>query len=219
MHKSDSIANLAAAMALAQAELKNPALDSVNPHFKSKFASLAGIRNTVTAVFAKHGLSILQSLSSNEKACGCSTMILHKSGEWLESDAIFVPAAKPDAQGFGSAATYARRYSQAAFINVVGDDDDDGNAASAPPKASRQASIAPNDVGKDYYASLQGDAKQKIDSAVLDLQTMVSLGDDMKASKYFYRQGSAEEMAAIWAQLDSKERGAIKRFKNEAVPA
>lgn len=128
MNKSDSIANLAAALVAAQAELRNPAYDSKNPHLKNEYASLASVRDTVTPVITRHGLSFTQLLGSDKGEVQCTTVLLHKSGEWI-SGTFGVPAVKNDPQGFGSAATYARRYSLLALLGVVGDKDDDGDRA------------------------------------------------------------------------------------------
>jgi hypothetical protein len=132
MTMSEAINELAGALAKAQAEIQNPKFDSVNPHFKSKFASLAAVRNAILPVFAKHGLSVLQDLT-NESGGGvnCTTIILHSSGQTLKLGPLFMPASKLDAQGMGSAATYARRYTLLATAGVAGEEDDDANAAVA----------------------------------------------------------------------------------------
>lgn len=129
---SADINELAAALAKAQAEIQNPKFDSVNPHFKNRFSSLAAVRNAVVPVFAKHGLSILQNLTNApEHSVSCETIILHASGQTLRLGPFAMPASKPDAQGLGSAATYARRYSLLGAAGVAGEEDDDGNAAVA----------------------------------------------------------------------------------------
>lgn len=129
MNRSESINELATALAKAQAELRNPAFDSTNPHFKSKFASLAGVRDAITPVLVKHGLSVSQLPTNDHEGRPCvETMLMHSSGQWVSST-LAVPVAKSDAHGAGSAITYARRYSLMAIVNVVGDEDDDGNQA------------------------------------------------------------------------------------------
>lgn len=129
MNRSESVKELATALAKAQGEMSNPKFDTQNPFFKSSYASLASVRNTVIPVFSRNGLSIIQSLRSTEKGVECETMLMHLSGEWV-SDTLSLPIVKHDAQGYGSAATYARRYSLMSFSGVVGDNDDDANAAS-----------------------------------------------------------------------------------------
>lgn len=142
MNRSEQVNELAAALAKAQAELRNPAFDSTNPHFRSKFASLACVRDTITPILAKHGLSVSQLPTNDHEGRPCvETMLLHSSGQWISST-LAVPVAKSDAHGAGSAITYARRYSLMAIVNVVGDEDDDGNQA----VHGRQQEAADEDV-------------------------------------------------------------------------
>jgi hypothetical protein len=135
MRTSDSLGALAAALVAAQAEIKAVAKDSTNPHFRSKFASLDGIIESVRPTLAKHGLAVLQGASSpvTDEAgalCGFAidTRLIHKSGEWIENTAI-MPLAKVDPQGAGSAMTYGRRYGLSALLSLSTDEDDDANAA------------------------------------------------------------------------------------------
>ena len=121
---------IAKALAAAQAEMGPVVFDSLNPHFKSRFASLSAVRSAVIPVLAKHGISLTQDLQTTERGVACFTTLWHESGESLTFGPLTMPASKPDAQGLGSAATYARRYSLMAVCGVVGDEDDDGNAAS-----------------------------------------------------------------------------------------
>lgn len=125
---------IAAALAKAQTEMGNPAFDSQNPHFRSKFASLAAVRNAVIPVLAKHGIACVQNITTGDNTILCTTTLLHSSGQAIAFGPLTLPVAKADAQGFGSAATYARRYALMAVAGVVGDDDDDGNAAVSPAK-------------------------------------------------------------------------------------
>jgi hypothetical protein len=137
VNSSPTIANLAIALNKAQAELKNPTFDSTNPHFKSKFASLAAVRESVIPVLNKHGLAIAQFPKSTDGTAGCVNRLMHVSGEWLEEECL-LPLDKNNAQGAGSAVTYARRYSLQAIAGVVADEDDDANAASAPVKKKEE---------------------------------------------------------------------------------
>lgn len=138
MNHSDQINELAAALAKAQAELRNPVFDSQNPHFKSKFASLAQVRDTITPTLARHGLSVTQLATNDDQGRpSVETVLMHSSGQWVAST-LAVPVAKADAHGAGSAITYARRYSLMAIVNVVGDQDDDGNSAVAGKQAEDQ---------------------------------------------------------------------------------
>lgn len=146
MQKSETLNELAAALAKAQAEMSNPAFDATNPHFRNKYASLAAIRNATIPTLSKHGIAVVQSLRSGDHGVVCETMLMHASGQWI-SDTLELPVSKSDAQGYGSAATYARRYALQALAGIVGDDDDDGDAASKPPaKAQAQKTAEPTDA-------------------------------------------------------------------------
>jgi hypothetical protein len=136
MQTSDTIADLAAALAAAQGEIENAVKNSANPHFRSKYADLAEIINTVRPVFARHGLAVVQSPSYDGGIASVTTMLTHKSGQWIR-DTASAPASKLDSQGIGSATTYLRRYSLAAFAGIA-QEDDDGNAASRKPAAAAQ---------------------------------------------------------------------------------
>lgn len=145
---NEPINEIAGALVKAQSELKNPKLDATNPHFRSKFASLACVRDTVTPVFTKHGIAIIQNLVTNEQGVGCETILVHVSGQTLRLGPLFLPAAKHDPQGFGSCATYARRYALMAAANVVGDEDDDANEGTRThnerPTQTRSAGRSPS---------------------------------------------------------------------------
>lgn len=130
MNRSESIAAISAALAKAQGEMKNPTFDSKNPHFGNRYASLAAVRDAIVPALSKNGIAIVQHLSGAETGVVCETVLMHSSGEWISST-LELPVGKHDAQGVGSAATYARRYSAMAIAQVVGDTDDDANQAAA----------------------------------------------------------------------------------------
>ena len=130
---SDQVAELAGALAKAQAEMENVAKDRENPHFRSRYATLGGVLDEVRPKLAKHGIALIQMPVNGEGAnIGVVTRLIHSSGQWIES-AVYVSPAKYDAQGVGSVLTYLRRYSAMA-MGGVGPEDDDGNAAIARPE-------------------------------------------------------------------------------------
>lgn len=133
MRTSEAINELATAMAAAQAIMKGAAKDAENPHFRSRYADLASVWDACRAALTANGLSVVQAPRGVPAEGGwiveVETILLHKSGQWM-ADTLTVPVGKPDAQGLGSAITYARRYSLAAFVGVA-PEDDDGNAAAS----------------------------------------------------------------------------------------
>jgi hypothetical protein len=178
VNKSEQINELATALAGAQAEIENATKSSNNPHFKSKYADLAEVLNTVRPVLAKHGLSVVQfpGYSHEHKLVAVETTLMHKSGQYV-SGTVAAPVTKPDAQGVGSAITYCRRYSLAAVVGIA-QEDDDGNSASGrenkrqDPEAIVNAAVAffrgvksIEDLS-DYWADLPGYAQ--LNKAVTD---------------------------------------------------
>lgn len=154
MQSSEQINEVATALAKAQAELKNPGFDSNNPAFKSKYASLASVRDAIVPALTKHGLSLMQNVASCDNVISCTNRLMHTSGQWIESDAFCVPADKNNAHGYGSACTYARRFSLMAFMAVVGDEDDDGNAAvAATPAKSKPAPKLDMNIVEQFKAA------------------------------------------------------------------
>ena len=138
MNKSESITNLATALAMAQMNIKGAVKDSANPFFKSKYADLSSVVEAIRPAFGQCGLSYIQRIEPSDKdEVRVETILMHASGEWLSCGVLNLPVSKADAQGYGSALTYARRYSLAAAAGVAPEnEDDDGNAASknAPQK-------------------------------------------------------------------------------------
>lgn len=142
---SVSCTKYAEAMALVQAELGSAVESAKNPHFNSSYADLPTVINTAKPVLAKHGFSIQQLPCGVPPIAKVTTIIRHKSGEWLAFDLSLRPA-KDDPQGHGGAITYARRYSLEACLNMP-TKDDDGNVATglgAPPASNAPQSYAPS---------------------------------------------------------------------------
>lgn len=129
LRTSESIDAFSTAFVAAQAEIETAPKDKVNPHFKSRYANLTAVADACRAALAKHGLGVLQAPGFADGRLRMTTRILHKSGQWMESDLDLKP--KNDTpQDIGSAITYARRYALGAMLGVMTEEDDDGNAAS-----------------------------------------------------------------------------------------
>ena len=126
MNKSESIKNIAGALVKFQSSVSKVAKESNNPFFKSKYASLANILDTIQKPLSESGLAISQFPDEN----ALTTIILHaESGEWMESSYVMPVAKQNDPQAMGSAITYARRQSIGSILNLNIDDDDDGEKA------------------------------------------------------------------------------------------
>jgi len=143
---SDQIAELATALAKAQAAITPAVKDKVNPGFRSRYADLASVWEACRAALTSNGLSVVQlPLDRHDGCASLRTVLLHTSGQYLATT-VSARLVKDDAQGLGSALTYLRRYSLAAMVGVVADEDDDGNAASkAPAQQARQERQEPQE--------------------------------------------------------------------------
>lgn len=135
--------NIATALVKAQKEMSNPKKGNTNPYFKSKYADLNSVREAVIPILNDNGISVLQPIVHLEGKNFVKTILLHESGETIESFTEIVYAKSNDAQAQGSGITYARRYGLQSLV-CVGADDDDGNAASQPQVKKAEAPI--NDI-------------------------------------------------------------------------
>ena len=183
---------LAAALANAQAEMKNPAFDSANPHFRSKFASLAAVRNAVLPCLNRHGLSVIQVIESKDGGVGCGAILLHASGQRLDIPSFVVPMKGNGPQDACSASTYARRYQLQAMAGVVGDEDDDGEAASG--RGARKAPVKEDVAEIVESATLPSDAPKPPGTAQIPSSPTASYNAISKAA-------SLEELDRIWKGL------------------
>jgi hypothetical protein len=143
MMQSSSIKEIAAALAKFIAQVKQPAKNAKNPHFGNRYADLNAVIETASQPLADNGLSFMQTTRFSEGTLVLRTVVMHTSGEWVAGEYPVLPV-KPDPQGYGSAMTYARRYSLSAALGLAADDDDDGNAGSGKPAtASSSSSVKP----------------------------------------------------------------------------
>lgn len=150
MRNSDNINELAAAMSKAQATMKPAIKDSVNPHYKSKFSDLTSVWESMREPFTSNGLTVWQDITTCDKTVSVTTKVVHCSGQWVEFGPLTIPLAKFDAQGVGSATSYAKRYALCAALGIVSDDDD-GEAASAPIRNKQEE---PKRIGQEQIIKL-----------------------------------------------------------------
>lgn len=129
---------ISAAMARAFAQIEGAVKGKTNPAFRSKYADLAAVVDAIKPALAEHGLWFRQITHPADGGVCVETVIHHSSGESLACGPLFVPASKQDAQGFGSALTYCRRYSLMAAFGVPAEDDDGNAAVASKPERPAQ---------------------------------------------------------------------------------
>lgn len=122
---------IAKAFVDAQKEFAPALKTSTNPHFRSKYVDLAGCIEAVIDALNNHGFALMQKTHDCDNGVKVETIFMHQDGEQISGGVITVPADRQNAQGYGSALTYARRYSLMAACGIA-PEDDDGNAATKP---------------------------------------------------------------------------------------
>jgi hypothetical protein len=137
------------ALVKAQAAMSHAAKDAKNPHFKSAYSSLASVIDAVRPALSANGLAFIQKLHTADGGIAVETVLIHESGEEISCGVLFVPATKQDAQGFGSAISYGKRYSLQAALGIASEDDD-GQSASKP----RPAPVQPVKITIDMEAAV-----------------------------------------------------------------
>jgi hypothetical protein len=130
---------IATALLKAQSEMSNPKKGATNPFFKSKYADLNAVREAVIPTLNENGITVLQPIVHEDNKNFVKTILLHESGEMLESLTEIIYNKVNDAQAQGSGISYARRYALQSFV-CVGSSDDDGNKASeiSKPEATKE---------------------------------------------------------------------------------
>lgn len=156
-----------------------PALKtSTNPHYRSRYADLAACVEAVIDALNANGIALIQKTHDSENGVAVETLLIHESGEHISGGILHVPASKRDPQGYGSALTYARRYSLMATCGIA-PEDDDGNSSSKPDKAEEI------EAAKKLIRSCQtlNDLQRKWISLSPDTQkAIVSVKDEVKAA-------------------------------------
>lgn len=170
-----------AAAFIAAKKAFGPALkDRTNPAFKSKYADLGACLEAVDDALLNNGIALYQETFEDASGVTVETVLLHESGETIRSGKLHVPAARNDPQGYGSALTYARRYSLMAACGIA-PEDDDGNAATAATQA-RQKKKKDEDVGP--WLLKMADAKDKKELAAIAKAAWEATEDDRITEKF-----------------------------------
>jgi hypothetical protein len=207
VNRSDGIQELAAALVAAHAEIKGVAKSADNPFFKSKYADLSSVVEAVKAPLLKQGIIVVQGVQDAEGGVGIETMLLHKSGQWISST-LRLPASKQDAQGYGSAITYGRRYGLMAICGVPAEDDD-GNAATATAPVKQFQSVA-----KDAWDEMDPETQKFLSGLADQVREVLDTQGGLEAMKFLEEQKlQPDEKVGLWSLFNSKERAAMEPHK------
>ena len=197
MEMSESIAALSAALSKAQLVMEGAIKGKVNPAFKSRYADLSSVWDACREPLASNGLSVIQMPGRVEGGqMSLTTQINHASGEWIR-ETMTIPLTKNDAQGYGSATSYARRYALAAFVGVSPDDDDGNGAVRAATPANDSSPVKA--ISDAQYAQLTTLAEHS--------------GADLKGFCSFFRVPSVKELPAD--KFEEAKAGLEKKLANK----
>lgn len=193
---------IASALVKAQKAF-GPALKThTNPAFKSKYADLGACVEAVIDALNGAGIALIQKQHPNEGGVTVETIFVHESGEMLSTGMLSVPAVKQDPQGYGSALTYARRYSLMAACGIA-PEDDDGNAASKPRQQPAQQQQARDTSPK---------------ATAQRIATGVAAGDASGAAEWLSGLPK-QQLDAIWSELDDQTAAALTAAWPQEVAA
>ena len=180
--------HIAAAFVKAQRQFGPALKTSTNPHFRSKYADLSNCIEAVIDALNANGIGLMQRTYESKDGVMVETIFVHESGEVMECGLLHVPAAKQDPQGYGSALTYARRYSLLAATGLA-PEDDDGNAG------SRRTEVK-SEVNEHQMADLL--------AAMDEVTTMAELQKTYKTA-YTATKGEQAWVSKVIAKKDAKK--------------
>lgn len=163
------MSNIAAAFVKAKRDFGPALKDKTNPAFRSKYADLGACIDAVEDALLANGIAFIQETSEDPTGVTVETVFLHESGEAMRCGKLHVPAAKQDPQGYGSALTYARRYSLMAACGIAPEDDDGNDASKAKQDAAKKEARA--HWLADQFAAIQaaatvGELKRIVSDAI-----------------------------------------------------
>ncbi|ADY20334.1 ERF family protein [Bacillus paranthracis] len=221
MNRSETIAELSKSLVKFNTEVNRIAKDAKNPFHKNNYATLDTIIDEVRPILSQHGLSIIQIPSGDGQNVTLKTLLLHESGEWLESDALTMKPVKNDPQAIGSCMTYARRYSLAAFLSLNTGEDDDGNNATRgqdKPKKQPNRNQNSNTPPKEQQRQAEVANNQRIQAIHAQIRELAEIYnmefEETKAT--VKRQFNIETFKGITVQQASEIQKTIVNWLNDA---
>ncbi len=172
-NRSETIGKLAAALSKFQSEVENPTKDSQGHNYK--YADLANILNAVKQPLTNNKLSVCQMLGSSAQGISVTTILMHESGEYIESMLSLPQEANSRmsaAQQAGAVITYARRYALAACLGIAQQDDD-----AAKPTVSHQEGAKPKPVNRSPQQKNAETQTQFAEQACKEIHAMTKIGE------------------------------------------
>ena len=227
---------IASALVKAQKEFGPALKSSTNPAFRSRYADLSACVEAVIDALNNNDIFMMQPTHECDNGVIVETIFIHSSGEQISSGKLHVPATKHDAQGYGSALTYARRYSLMTACGIAPEDDDGNSAAKTkappakpaaqPPKASPppaniegkegpwqlKVSIEPEGTFTDWADIVMDATKLGLEQCKEEAEVMALF----RANKNIYDRMKAEPGSSAYDALMEEFKTARNKFKEKA---
>lgn len=153
MSRSESVNELATALAKAQGEMKTPDKNKTakiptktGGSYQYSYADLSEVIECIRKPLAANGLSHVFTMERG----AIQLRLMHTSGQWISSD-LDLPS-NQDIKMFGGTITYLRRYMLCAMLDIHADEDTDSapedgatytERRPAPAKTPRPTTTAP----------------------------------------------------------------------------
>ena len=204
MRTSEQIGKICAALLKAQKEITFAVKDAVNPHLKSKYADLPSVIDAIKTALNESDIVFMQTAGEMVNMhLQLTTRLMHSSGEWIE-DTMTMPLTKQDPQGYGSALTYARRYSLAAITGLYQDDDDGNKAVNKKEKKT----ISGTD---GYFEKMTPPVQHKLIGIQEEIESLFQDGKVTEGYSTYLTVTDNDEKIALWSLLQSSTRTLIKK--------
>lgn len=221
MKTSENVKDIYAAFVKFQAEVGQPTKNAVNPFFKSRYTTLDEIIRTVQPVLGKHGLAIIQQVSSDGVSVSVVTRMIHETGQWIEAEPMTLKGDKATPQGLGSATSYARRYALSSILGIASEDDDDANSIEGQSVAKSENrgykktnyTVTEKQINRLYAIA----ASKKIDNKTVDAAIVKQLNKKAKdlTKKEYDMVCKAYEEMDIEKEPDTQHERSENDYSNE----
>lgn len=215
---SQELGKIFDALAKAQGEMVPAVLDMVNPHYKSKYASLTSCMEACQKPLSKNGLCISQAVFTLDQHFYVRTTLGHSSGQWM-SGTLRLLIGKQDMQGVGSAITYAKRYGLCSMVGIVDTEDDDGNASLPEKKILKNhAEVFPKPPpppAEEIDRALAGDADEEARMELIAdlMQAVRDAGIKDEEARMIIKAKTGKGSSKL---LDLKELKSVIKFIRES---
>jgi hypothetical protein len=201
------------ALIKAQSQMGHAVFDQTNPHFKSKFASLKSVIDAVKPALNANGIAFVQKSIPMEHGIAVET-VFHGHGDTLPTGPVPVPIDRENAQGFGSALTYAKRYSLAMACGISADEDDDGNAAAnAAPK--RGQAVTKTVIAENRMSVDENKRKQYVEYLIKFHIDEDDAGINQLIEELNEYQDDDAMKTCVWDDLPSRVKTYITKMRGE----